>query len=701
VSPATAPSAASSATTQATSAPSTRTSAASKDEAPAAPPKDFASLYHVIDPSFPSTQPLSYGLPLTDAARVKLDRPVYLCLRGDLWAQHADAPPIEKHLPDAANQQTHVTRDDVVFMAWGLEGAGRAPTAIVRERDGSFALVTPEKRLPLKLAGEPDWSRASVYRKWVVIPTTRGIELVRDDKGTVESLAVKLSDPLPGTTCHALVDLKGLLAWSSSTDDRTPSQVARFDGSAWKLLTPDDRWPKSIVQLTPMSDGTVLTLHRKDDRLRLIYVLLDAGAASVDEKKIEEAIAKLYSTSPKDRREAMRELSNFGASAWPTIEKLAEAQRSDVRARLRQILGNQTEPSLDGLRPLPGTGRLLARYPGEGVLVRFSAGVQTFDDSGASRDIVPALVLLRPGFGALLLPDDVSTALTDEPGARLRIGGGDEFVVERPKGEGPGRWMGNHLAPMLRESERDRFPRFTGIDSMGRWVFASSDGKDSLVIDVTILDPAPRMPVWVLENANGSMGWDDEGWPCRKLGATWALRETAWQALTPERSKEVFRVKREDSPEAQNAPTTAPTAPLLTDAQGNAYSNGLDALVVRTRDGITINWPLPSEARGPGVFDSSPVLLEANGHLFLFNAPGKCVRLKPTPTDAEPFKVEAIFTRGLPQHDIRRIWKDPAGRLIVASGGTRLAICFPTGTIPLAIQNVMSDKSLREALGRE
>jgi hypothetical protein len=661
---------------------------------PVQPPKDFASLYHAVDASFPTTQPLGYALPLSDAARIKLDRPVYLCIRGDLWTQHASAMPIEQHLPDAANQQTHVTRDAVAFVAWGLDGAGRAPTAIVSAGEGQFDLVTPKKRHPLTLPATPDWSRATVYRTWIVVPTAEGISLLREKDGSIDTRSVKLSPTAPGTTCHVLLDLKGLLAWSSSTDDRTLSQVARFDGDKWTQLTPGDRWPASIVLLTPMSDGTVLCVHRAGDRVRLIYVMLDQSIA-VDEKAIEAAIAKLYATNPKDRREAMRELSSFGAAAWPAIAKLAESQRSDVRARLRTILGNQTEPSLDGLRPIPGPGRVLSRYPGEGVLLKFSSGVQTFDDSGASRDIVPAYVLLRPGFGALLMPDDVSAALQGEDGAKLSVAAGDEFVVERPRGDGPGRWMGNHLAPMLREGERERFTKLVGIDTMGRWVFASADGSKSLIIDVTILDPAPRLPVWVLENANASMGWDDEGWPCRKLGGTWALRETAWQAITAARSKEIFRVKRED------APPFDPKSPLLIDPSGNTYSNGLDALVMRTPGDLTFNWPLPPEARGPGVFDGAPVLLEANSHLFLFNTPGKCIRLKPTPGENEPFKIDAIFTRGLPTQDLRRIWKDPAGRIVIASGGTRLAICFPAGTIPLAIQNVMSDKSLREALGRD
>ena len=72
----------------------------------------------------------------------------------------------------------------------------------------------------------------------------------------------------------------------------------------------------------------------------------------------------------------------------------------------------------------------------------------------------------------------------------------------------------------------------------------------------------------------------------------------------------------------------------------------------------------------------------ADGKLFLFNQPGRVLRIKPTPDGPEPFKLEATFTRKIPNVETpTRIWMDPAGRIIVA-WESQLAIMFPGGYIP-------------------
>ncbi|MFT3787404.1 MAG: hypothetical protein QM770_14765 [Tepidisphaeraceae bacterium] len=654
-------------------------------------PKTLADVYHADDSNFPATQPTS-ALPLTDAARVLVRRPLYLCPRMDLWATHASAPSIRDVLAKASQAQTHVVRETVRFIAWQITSPNDPPAAIVRD-ESRDVLVTTTATHPLDLGDAvPDWSRAIVYHNRIVVPTNVGVTTIAlRGNASPDVQSIRLAVAAPGTTCQFLFDLKGLLAWSSSTDPTVQSNVARFVDDKWVSLTPDLRWPTSIVQLAPMSDGTVLVVRRESNTLRLGYVTLDA--IQVDAAKIEALVQQLYSTSPRDRRDAMQQLGAFGSGAWPVLAKLADTQRSDVKARLRTLMGNQTDATLDGLRPLPGPARVLERWP-DGVLLRFDGGVQIFDDSGASRDTVPAFVALQPGFGATLLPDAVVEALKEDFGAHVRAWG-DEWIVEMSK-KGPMRWMGNHLEPLLRAGEVGKVKKFVGIDSAGRWIMGNADENGpSLVVDVTIPDPTPRLPVWIIESTNprATVGWDDEDWPCRRVGGTWALRETGWQALTEGRSKEVYRIERADAPVEADGP-------LLKDEFGNQYEDGRVSLVVRRRDGSTISWPLPPEARGPGIFEGRPVLLEASGALWLFNAPGKVSRIKLTPGDAEPFKLEAIFTRGLPQLDIRRIWKDRAGRLCIAAGGHRLSICFPAGTIPQPIQNVMSTKAVQEALER-
>ena len=98
-------------------------------------------------------------------------------------------------------------------------------------------------------------------------------------------------------------------------------------------------------------------------------------------------------------------------------------------------------------------------------------------------------------------------------------------------------------------------------------------------------------------------------------------------------------------------------------------------------------WPLPPTAIGSG---EVYLIRTPDGLLFLFNQPGRVLRLRPTPDAAEPFILEATFTRNIPNTDHpARIWLDPAGRIIIASEGNHLSILFPAGHIPTAIREMM------------
>jgi hypothetical protein len=107
------------------------------------------------------------------------------------------------------------------------------------------------------------------------------------------------------------------------------------------------------------------------------------------------------------------------------------------------------------------------------------------------------------------------------------------------------------------------------------------------------------------------------------------------------------------------------------------------------KNGLEITWPLPGAAAGEG----SPTLIQAgDDRLFLFNAPGRVLRIHRTPASTQPFELEATFTRNIPSSEnIRRIWLDPAGRIIIAYEDNDLAILFPTGRIPPEISKLMLD----------
>jgi hypothetical protein len=75
---------------------------------------------------------------------------------------------------------------------------------------------------------------------------------------------------------------------------------------------------------------------------------------------------------------------------------------------------------------------------------------------------------------------------------------------------------------------------------------------------------------------------------------------------------------------------------------------------------------------------------------FLFNEPGRVLRLKRTPDGPEPFRLEATFTRNIPSSDsAARIWLDPAGRIVIAHNGDTLTILFPSGQVPPDIAKLM------------
>jgi hypothetical protein len=127
-------------------------------------------------------------------------------------------------------------------------------------------------------------------------------------------------------------------------------------------------------------------------------------------------------------------------------------------------------------------------------------------------------------------------------------------------------------------------------------------------------------------------------------------------------------------------------SPLLVTPDGDRLFGGTDALKILRPDGTVVTWPLPTAAIGT----ARPILLRTRDHLlFLINAPGRIVRIRPTPDGAEPFAVESVFTRGVPSDaNPLRVWLDPADRICYAHG-TRVTVLFTIGRIPPAIAEKM------------
>jgi hypothetical protein len=146
-------------------------------------------------------------------------------------------------------------------------------------------------------------------------------------------------------------------------------------------------------------------------------------------------------------------------------------------------------------------------------------------------------------------------------------------------------------------------------------------------------------------------------------------------------------------PATQSAalPATLPAAsqaaaPLLVTTDGVQYFGGNTSLTRVDAKG-KLDWPLPPQAQGSV---ARPwLVVDHEGRLFLFNEPGRLLRLRATPGAPEPFKLEATFSHKIPNVEPLRMWLDPAGRIVFAVDEHQLILCFPGGTIPGAIADKM------------
>jgi hypothetical protein len=496
----------------------------------------------------------------------------------------------------------------------------------------------------------------------------------------------------------------------------------------WTDLSPQTGWPGKILHLVPLLDGTVLMLAVDEhDAVGLQYNALEH--ASVDQKRIENLVDQLSDSDQDVRTKAYDQLSQYGSGIWPILEKLIENQGPEAQSRMRQLLKQKVAPTLNGMALLGNkTLKLAARLSDGGTVFYAEAGVSipNPDDPDAGPNYrVPAWISIRPGHPIELLPESFTADLV--PGRSVLYANGNDWIVSNDQ-RGPRRFIGNGFVSLLRKSEHG-FSQFVGLDRRGRWIFRTPRpdatatapavvDEQTLIIDPTLPDPVPRLPVWVLNTAD-EVGWTKDGWPVNKKNSAYALEENGWQ-LVPE-GQTIFE-KPEDvppqvepvikpsintqtptpattvpstpttrsadtSPATTQAATTEPTEPpILTDRDGTRYFGGMTDLRLISRIGETTIWTLPISATGKG-----PVWLvrSPDGRLYLFNQASRIVRIKPTPGKSEPFAVEKIFTHHVPTvaHPTR-IWLDPAGRIDMV-WDNQLAVFFPAGYVPKPIADLM------------
>ncbi len=649
-------------------------------------------------PDFPTTQPLTSPLAIEEAARLVFDEPLFLDAVGCLWIVHERGQTPEQILKgDDLDRQTFVVTQPVVFTWWKPGYDGRTTVEmILRRPDGGYDWLhqTGRAAIPAPPDGHAfDWSRAYLVDAGIVVPTTGGAAIVRpvdrpdpaqyfrrygprvatsrpDGSGKVETLHVALAEPrddLPLTQTR--LDGRGLLAWIPWEGRRRPGGeiIGRFIGGEWTQLT-GSGWSDRPVHLMPLTDGSILQLSL-DEEGEARLTALPLNATPVDPEVVAALVEGLTSGDARERERAFVSLAGYGPGAWPILEELLPDQPPIVQKQLRAILGDKRQPTIGGLQPEPGPVEVQQWLGDGGVILRYRNGILLPDSAGVTVLERPALLLVRPGHRTQLLDPMLAGEIAADPDTRLYVWG-EEWIVCRP-GQPARRWLINHFAPILEEG-RAEWQAFVGLDQVGRWLFRRpGEQTPTLVVDIRIPDPTPRLPTWVIESG-GTAGWDAEGWPVTQSGGAWRLKEEDWEAL--DEGAEVFTI----NPDASDLLATGP--------DGTTYAGGLEELRITRPDGTTQTWPLPPEATGSG---TPRAVVDAEGRLFLFNRPGRVVRLKPTPEADAPFEVEAVFEDELPGAQPHRVWLDPAGRICATYFGSTVAVMWPDGQVPASIRQKM------------
>ena len=746
-------------------APATQPSAQTPITPPPHPaePKATATYLQVVRaayPDFPATQPLDVPLDLAQAAHLLVHDPVYLSTppRTDLWITREDAPPTADVLHDAMDSskdiQVHLTRERVAFVHWmPTESGAWIPYLICPDGSGGFDAISSQGRqkLPRK---DYHWNYAMSWNESLIVPCNGGVSILRL-RPKVSEQYHELASPDSSNLAEpqVLLDLKGVLAWLPWEQGKTGGHGAsRFVDDKWIDLGPDQGIPEKLLHLVPLNDGNALVIARGDGAgVKLSLAVLDR--VDVDQKKIAQLVAQLADPDQDKRDAAYKQLTTYGSGIWPILEKMMDDQEPEAQARLRMLLKEKVEPTLGGMK-LIGEKKLqlAARLQDGGTVFYAEQGVELPSPNPDVEPtiVAPAWISIRPGEPIELLPPAL---VGDLSAGRSKIYAvGSDWIVT-PDVRGPRRFIGNGLVTLLRKSET-AFSDFVGEDRRGRWLFrqppfepttqptisptTAPDPDATLIIDPSLPDPTPRLPVWVFRNAR-TVGWDKDNWPVAKDVSAYALHETDWTLL--DEKEPVYTKPEEVLPDvaeqagkeakgrgdaetrrrgdvgkrgrgeaAKTQPDTKPATkpavattqeggdattqsvadqepkPILIDRDGTRYYDGLNTLRIVDPKGNERIWPLPPIAVGEG---PATLIHAREGHYFLFNQHGRVLRLRATPEEAEPFRIDATFTKHIPTVDHpTRIWLDPADRIIMA-WGSQLAILFPRGYIPPAIAEKM------------
>ena len=656
-------------------------------------------------------------LPANEASRITFDEPVYLDLAGNLWLTHADGLSAAD-LPNAGpalREQTFVTKERVRFAWWKQRRDGTPAVELIYERgDGELAWrhELGESAVPAANSGAFDFTRAIPINDTLIVPTARGVAVLvpidRPDDveqyrrryghlseasrpeaaGSIETRDVALADAGDVAPPQVRFDASGILAYSPWDDGLagTPGgdRVARYADDAWTVLSAEEGWADRPVDLMPLGDGSVLQIAL-DAGGGASITKIQTGEATVDRAAIAQLVEDLVAYDAATRDAAYAQLSAAGSGIFPTLNELYDDAKPRAQREIDALLRFGSDLSIGGLVPEPGPVEVRSRLADGGVVYRFEGGVSVPNMAGVRVIERPGWIYVRPGRRVTELPRMLADELAADPAARL-FAYGEEVVVTRP-GTPARRWGVNHFQDLLPPESKEDWPQFAGIDAMGRWLFTRPPAGTTtepaarvLVLDTRLADPRPKLPAWVIETGElGEAGWDEEDWPIMMLGGAYRLGPDNWVPLPPETPIETRETK-------------GGMWELAAGPDGSRYYDGVERLRQVRPDGTEIEWPLPAEARGTGDRQSVKLAVDAKGRLFLFNRPGRVVRIDATPRELEPFEVAGVFDEDVPGAVPRRVWIDPAGRLCAAYFGDTVVVMWPDGQIPPSIRQLIPAK---------
>lgn len=643
------------------------------------PPMTLEALYREHMPALGAA--LSTPVRFSEALRVELGYGVHLDPAGYLWVAHRRGmTPAEAGALGSVGDVRFVT-DRPLYAHWHRDVRGRWATALVCA-DGEGAVLWLEGKSYRLEDRAYRWGSAFGWQGRMVVPADSGpvvIELGHPPR----VMEHRWSDVARGSTV-VRVDLRGLLAWTAWDEGSGSAEVVRWVDGAWRVLAPEAGWPTRTVHLAPMLDGSVLAFSRVDEQ-RMALSVVAMEQAAIDEAALAELIDQLADTDARVREAAAEKLAEYGPAAWPTLKRLAAEALPEAQQRVELMIRQKVRPRLGRMTLVDDRMRVMGRGGDGSVLLLATGGVrmEPREDEEEGRVVAPAWLWLQPGRPVMLLGDSLAREL-DAERMRYQLAGG-ELLVTQADGAVK-RVAGNHLIALEPAGEK-RFAVLAGIDRKGRWIFGEQAGttqRRALIVDPGYADATPRLPVWLHSAGVGVAGWTAEGWPVLRAGGAFALQRDRWQALGGDAEVQT------DPSEVSTTTRPIGPQPVLSTAEGDLYYGGRNDLRWVRSDGQSLGAPLPAEARGDGAVW---LVRTGDGRLFLYNQPGRIVRLRwDERGESGQWVVEGVFTRNIPEAELTRMWVDPAGRICATWDGNRLAVMFPDGRVPAAFANQMRDE---------